>query len=128
MVEYTEGSNGAREFEGTISKIENEQAQGKFPEQYKITITTTSDNAKDWKPQTIWISIPTTSTPEKIPEKSFLGYMCKQLESFGLKGKTHKDLIDTTFGKKFKFKDTTPKVNGEIITKKDKLVWVKLIE
>jgi len=129
MVEYIESSgDGNREFEGTISKIEELKAEGKYPPQYKVTIKPTSENAKEWKEQTMFISIPNTTTETKVPSKSYLGFLCKALENQGLKGNTHKELIDSTFGRKFLFKDMTPKIDGENITKKDKLVWVRLIE
>lgn len=127
MVEYieTSGEEG-REFEGTISKIETLEAEGKYPSQYKLTITPT--NKPEWKEQTMFVSIPGTSTETKVPTKSYLGYLCKALENMGQKGNTHKELIDSTFNQKFKFKDMTPKINGENITKKDKLVWIQIIK
>jgi len=127
MVTYTENSgDGGREFEGTISKIEQLPAEGKYPAQYKLTIT--PNNKPEWKEQTMFISIPGTSTDKEVPKKSYLGVLCKTLENLGLKGETHKELIDSTFNQKFKFKDITPKVDGENITKKDKLVWVQKID
>lgn len=124
MVNYIESSGEeGRQFEGTISKIEQLEAEGKYPPQYKLTITPT--NKPDWKEQTMFISIPGTSTDKDVPTKSYLGFLCKALETMGLKGDTHKELIESTFGRKFVFKDLTPKVNGENITKKDKLVWMR---
>lgn len=126
MVEYNESAEG-RQFEGLVSKIEIMPAEGKFPSQYKITIKPTSENAAEWKNQTIFISIPHTATDKIIPRKSFLGFMCKALEVIGLTGETHKELIDSTFEQTFVFKDLAPKIDGETITKKEKLVWISKV-
>ncbi len=126
MVELVEGDNGKRDFQGMIIGVEDIAAEGKFPPQYKLTIK--PDNP-EWKDCYIWAGIPSTATPEKVPKKSFLGYILKILEQnhVDVSG-THSEIIHALESRKFLFKDILPMLEGEAITKKEKLVMYELVE
>lgn len=125
MVNLIESSQ-TRDFKGTVVDIKREEEKEKFPPQYVLLIKATDH--PDWELQKTWISIPKTTTNTNVPKKSLLGVIIARLSTWGITADTHQETIMKMNDKTFQWKDELPKVDGEVVVKKDKLMPVQLIQ
>lgn len=119
MVNLVETSQ-TRNFKGNVVDIKREEEKEKYPPQYCIYIK--AIDHPEWELQKTWISIPKTTTNTNVPKKSLLGVLIARLSSFGLTADTHQETIMLMKDKTFQWSDELPKVDGEVVVKKDKLL------
>jgi len=125
MVNLVE-TNMIREFKGLVVDIKREEGSDKFPPQYVLQIKALEK--PEWGLMKAWITIPKTATNTDVPKKSLLGVYMNRLQNWGIVADTHQETIHKMLDKTFLWKDEAPKIDGEIITKKEKLVPQTLLK